>query len=275
MAAHPTGVTGRPGHRVSSDAQLGTVSNRPVQCLRQKNRLPAGLPILLSGPLVPTTAKRTSRVLILTSHSLVAGLLGILIELESFEPVFAGFGETPEEALARIKPLSTIFMDGDLEAARSDLFFARAARRGVRVILFRSPVSRVDVQALAEARNIPWTPIPVDRQGLAALLIGDPSASRRRGDRRSGPSATTHPDGTLRFRDRQGRQWTVYDRRSGPRRAEDRSAETIAETDAYRAFVNEQGEEWRFPLTLDEPRGMTAAALERQLSRARRHTTDG
>ena len=221
---------------------------------------------------MPTTAKRTSRVLILTSHPLLAVLLGLLIELESLAPVFADADESPEDALARMKPLSAILMDADLEAAKSDLFHLRASRRGVRVVLFRTPASAVDVQALAESRELSWTDLPVDRQTLAALLSAGAPDRRGRHERRSGASTSTASDGTLTFRDREGRRWMVFDRRGGPRRADDGTVSPGDESrESYRAFVDEHGEEWRYPLPADGPLGVTAAALERQLARARRH----
>lgn len=195
----------------------------------------------------------------------------MLLELESFEPVFADPEESPEDALARVKPLLALVIDGALDAARSDLFIARATRRGVRVILFSSPGSAADVQALAESRGLDWLTLPVDGRRLANVLGRATGPARRKRDRRVRSSPTMAPGGGLLYRDGSGRTWRVYDRRAGPRRSSDPSGSSSADGHAYRVFINEQGEEWRFPFTGDRPLGVTVAALERQLAKAVLH----
>jgi hypothetical protein len=198
----------------------------------------------------------------------------MLIELESFEPAFADPGESAEDAIARIKPILVVLLDGDMEAAKSDLFFARANRRGVRVVLFKPPGNPLDVQSLAEARSLDWFSLPIDRGTLARIIGGKPMIARRTGDRRSSETPSVAADGALTFRDRKGRQWLIYDRRGGPRRAANRDGEPPAVEESYRAFVSDDGEEWRYPLRADEPLLVTVAALERQLAQATRYVRE-
>ena len=67
------------------------------------------------------------------------------------------------------------------------------------------------------------------------------------------------------FGDRFGREWRVYDRRSGERRA----SRTFGQSSGfYRAFINAAGEEWRYELRAEEIIDETAVALERQLASA-------
>ena len=88
------------------------------------------------------------------------------------------------------------------------------------------------------------------------------------GERRS-PHTYTGPDGVLMFGDRYGRQWRVYDRRSGERR----SSRIFGQASGYyRAFVSLEGEEWRYELRAEEIIDETAVALERQLATAIRTT---
>ena len=198
----------------------------------------------------------------------------MLLELESFEPVFVEPGESPEDAMARIKPLLVILLDGELETARSDLFFARARRRGVRVVLFKTPGSHTDVRALAEARSIDWISLPVDRAMLARLIGDGTAVTRGRGDRRAEPNVAMSSDGALIYQDRRGDRWVVYDRRGAVRRAADRDDLAGDAEPSYRAFVNERGEEWRVPLPIGEPLAVTAEALEGQLAEAVRFTPE-
>lgn len=212
-------------------------------------------------------ARPNARVLILSQQPLVAALLGMMLELEQFEPAFAQPGEGPEDALARLRPLLVILLDGDLEAARSDLFFARAARRGVRVILFSPPGSEGDVEALAEGRSVGWFTLPIDRSTLARL-IGDGSPRTRSGGDRRVEGTSWAADGTLIYDDASGRRWYVYDRRAGDRRAGASAAPGQEAKGDYRAFVSGSGEEWRIPFDGSARLEITATALGEQLARA-------
>ena len=100
----------------------------------------------------------------------------------------------------------------------------------------------------------------------------DPDAPKP-GERRAGngererrsPHTYTGPDGVLMFGDRYGREWKVYDRRSGDRRA----SRTFGQSSGfYRAFVNTEGEELRYELRAEELIDETAVTLERQLANA-------
>ena len=110
------------------------------------------------------------KVLVLARESLIAALLGMLLELENLEPVFPQPGERAEDALARLRPPLVVVLDGDLEVARSDLFFARAARAQASVVLFSVPGSPFDAETHARERGIRWFGIPSDRATLARAL---------------------------------------------------------------------------------------------------------
>jgi hypothetical protein len=104
------------------------------------------------------------------------------------------------------------------------------------------------------------------------------SAESSEGGNRRGPASTDRrspqtyigTDGILIYGDREGRRWHVYDRRAGERRA---SPGSKGLSGFYRAFVNEDGEEWHYDLRSDEIIDDTAFALERQLARAVRVET--
>jgi hypothetical protein len=213
------------------------------------------------------TKHRTAKVLVLSPEPLVAALVGMLLELEAYEPAFAAPEESPEDAVTRVRPLAVIMLDGGLDAARSDLFFARVAKRRVPVLLFAEPAAGAEVAALAEARGLPFVVLPTDRATLARVLRSTtPGDVPRSGGDRRAPSAYSAPDGTLIYHDRTGQRWFVYDRRTGERRGSPREAGTAA----HRAFISETGEEWHFPIARGQPLEATASALEWQLARAKR-----
>ncbi len=260
IAAGALAGDGRP----QVDARGAAADDTSVFLTSQRAR---GAGVAIGTPVQPaggtTIAPQTSKVLILAREPLAAALLGILLEVDAYEPAFARPDESPEEAVQRVRPVLVILLDGSLDAARSDVFHARA--KGTPVILFGTPPSAAVARAVALERRLPWFTMPVDRASLTRVIqeTVESSAVRSGGDRRR-PTARRRPDGTLVYHDREGRKWHVYDRRKGERRGHSSS-------DGYRAFVNEAGEEWRFDLTGDEADQRSAPALERQLAAAVRY----
>jgi hypothetical protein len=191
----------------------------------------------------------------------VAALVGMLLELEKYEPAFALPDEPPEEAIRRVRPLLVLLLDGAFEEASSDVFHARL--KGTPVVLFATPKNEGAVRTVANDRSLPWFTMPVDRQTLArAIREAAATTVTRSGRDRRHPTAHRAPDGTLIFRDREGREWQVYDRRAGERRAR------AAGDNGYRAFVNHAGEEWWYELSPHEAVENSVDALERQLAAA-------
>src|SRR5256885_1985747 len=90
---------------------------------------------------VVTARPHQTRVLVLARESVLAALIGMLLELEDYDPVFAEPGERPEDAIRRLRPPLIVMLDGEIDAASSDLFYARAAASGARVVLFSEPVA--------------------------------------------------------------------------------------------------------------------------------------
>lgn len=102
---------------------------------------------------------------------MVAALLGMLLDPSRHEPVYPQPGERPEDAIARLRPPLAILLDGELEAAQSDLFLARADRARATLLLFAPPSTGGGaVRALAEERGVPCFTLPVDRAGLTRIL---------------------------------------------------------------------------------------------------------
>lgn len=206
-------------------------------------------------------ATATTKILILAQEPLAAALLGLLVELDTYEPAFAQPGESAEEAIRRVRPLLIILLDGSLDAAASDVFYARA--KGTPILLFGTPSTAAEVRALASARGLPWFVMPADRSAVTRI-VRDAVASadgRMGGDRRR-PRSLHASDGSIIYRDRDGQEWHVYDRRGRERRS------PAEQTEEYRAFVNARGEEFRYSLGTYEAGETSALALERQLAQA-------
>ena len=110
------------------------------------------------------------QVLVLARESVIAALIGLLLELEQYEPVFAEPDERYEDAIRRVRAPLVVILDGESAEARSDIFHARAAQHGARVVLFSEPVGAEEVRAAARSRHLPFFAMPVDRATLGAVL---------------------------------------------------------------------------------------------------------
>lgn len=209
--------------------------------------------------------KRASRarILVLASDPVVAALLGLLAETADYTPAFAAEGERAEDAIDRVRPLFVVLLDGSMQAADSDLFYARAARQRVALAIF-STSARARFPQGALRRGIPCASLPLELAALEALL--DTASAVRwweRTERRRAPAIETAPDGGLVLVDEQGARWRVYDRRGTERRQE------RAGGVAHRVFVADDGETRVFALDEAEAERRTAPALARQLAEAR------
>lgn len=110
-----------------------------------------------------------NRVLVLAREPVIAAFLAMLMELDGYSVDFAQPGERAEDAIARLRPPLIICADGALSEVSSDLFLARAAKRGA-VVLFATPELADEVRALAARRGFPFFVLPVDRETLSRVL---------------------------------------------------------------------------------------------------------
>lgn len=216
---------------------------------------------------------RSSSVLILSDDPLLAALLGVLADMLGHTPKFADAGERPEDALARVRPVFVVLLDASLDAAASDLFFARAAQRRLGVAVLATG-GHAELAGRARARGVPWFDVPSDVDQFARVLEAAAGSEwwRPEPDRRRAPTAERRQDGSVLFVDRAGGRWSVYDRRGGERRApsdwpandEGRRRDRATQ----RIFVSEHGRTWQCALRREDTGDPTPDALERQLARA-------
>src|SRR4051812_6278937 len=111
-----------------------------------------------------------SRVLVVSAQTVVAALVGMLVELTGRQPVFAATDEQPGDAVRRLRPVAVILLDAEIDAARSDLFFALTSRHQIPVVVFGSELRAREIGEIAALRRIPWITLPPDRDQLAAVL---------------------------------------------------------------------------------------------------------
>ena len=214
-----------------------------------------------------TPDSNSLHVLVLSPDPIAAAFLGMLVELARYVPAFARDGERPEEAIARIRPLAVVLVDGALDAARSDLFFAAAARARVGLAVFSAPRGATPVAPHALARGVPVSAFPATLADLQRLLEQAQSTRwwSRGAERRQAattPRVEAGADDALVYHDRHGRRWNVYDRRGSDRRR------FALDADVERVFVSESGEMLACQLTAGEAEAREPGDLEAQLARA-------
>ena len=190
-------------------------------------------------------------------------LLGLLVELANYTPIFAAEGERPEEALARARPVLVVLIDDTLEASRSDVFFARAAQQRSPIAVFPGRGSRREVMARIGERGIPYFEIPNDAADLARVIRTAAAVTwwKRNADRRALPAAERVDEGGLFFVDRAGRRWQVYERRGSDRR------QAAGDGHMTRVFVSE-GDALITSLGESEIGALSVSDLEGQFLRA-------
>lgn len=111
-----------------------------------------------------------ARVLILARDSVIAALIGMLVEMDGYDPAFPAPGEAAEQALARLRAPIVVCVDCDIPEVQSDLFFARVARSSAKVVLFSAPGGEERMKELAARRSLHYFVLPTDRATLARVL---------------------------------------------------------------------------------------------------------
>jgi DNA-binding NtrC family response regulator len=114
--------------------------------------------------------KPKARVLILARDSVIAALIGMLVEMDGYDPAFPAPGEAAEQALARLRAPIVVCVDCEIPEVQSDLFFARVARSSARVVLFGAPGAERRMKELAARRSLHYFLLPTDRASLARVL---------------------------------------------------------------------------------------------------------
>jgi hypothetical protein len=111
----------------------------------------------------------TRPVLICTTDPLAAALLAAAVALDGQDPSFPEADEPARSALLRLRP-ALVLMDCDFPEACGDSFVGPALMLDVRIVLLRSPRSRMDPSAIAANRGLEVLFLPSDQDALADLL---------------------------------------------------------------------------------------------------------
>lgn len=117
----------------------------------------------------PDDPTDTPTVLIVATDAVVAALLGTLLELDGYAPLFPEPGEPPVSALGRLEP-RVVLVDCDEPGACANGFFAECAVQGTTVVLFSPARMPYDVREVAERYGLPAFSFPIDRTRLGQVI---------------------------------------------------------------------------------------------------------
>ena len=110
-----------------------------------------------------------SYVLVLSADATLAALLGALIELEGYEPLFPRVHETADEALTRLRPRASV-VDGHFTSALNEVFVARSKMLEARVILLSPLPLPPRVREVAERYGFTVLTLPLDNGTFTRTL---------------------------------------------------------------------------------------------------------
>jgi CheY-like chemotaxis protein len=139
----------------------------------------AEFPELAGGPSIRDQVQKSkARVLVLASDAVIAALVGMLLEMDGYDPAFPAPGEAAEQALARLRAPLIVCADCEIPEMQSDLFFARVARSSARIVVFGRRESEVRLKELAARRGVEYFTLPTDKATLARVLADAMRGSR-------------------------------------------------------------------------------------------------
>jgi hypothetical protein len=116
-------------------------------------------------------------ILVIAKHSVLGALLGSLVELAGHEPVFPDLGETPSEALLRLRP-SLMLLDCAHAAAWDDETYRHAALLDVPLLLFSSSRTQAEAHDIAGRRGAKAFGLPIQFRAFERLLSVSLAAPR-------------------------------------------------------------------------------------------------
>ena len=108
-------------------------------------------------------------VLIFSSDTLAAALIGAAVELAELTPQFPQEGESVRAALMRVRP-KLVLIDCDHKESCSDEFIGPALMTGARILLFRSPHPQRDVGAFSSRLGLHVIDMPLKPESFMRLL---------------------------------------------------------------------------------------------------------
>jgi DNA-binding response OmpR family regulator len=110
-------------------------------------------------------------VLVVSPDALAAALLGALVEIDGYAPRFARRGESPRDALRRLRPAVVLVDCGAAEGGGATVV-GPARMLGVRVVAFAPAASADHARRCAEELGVAWLALPPVPGALRHALDG-------------------------------------------------------------------------------------------------------
>lgn len=98
---------------------------------------------------------------------MTGALIGSLVDVSGFEPVFPAPSEDPANTIARIRPAVVLV---DCDTVNEEECYRLAARHGGAVILFSPSRSEAEVRVVAASRGYRYFALPIRWTEFKSLL---------------------------------------------------------------------------------------------------------
>ena len=109
------------------------------------------------------------KVLILAREEIVAALLGLMVELQGFDPLYLAKAEIAEEVIRRELP-KVVVVDCDHQDC-TDLLIAAVREAGAKPILFSPFRFAGELQRAAHRQGVDYFTLPTDPEGFGRMLV--------------------------------------------------------------------------------------------------------
>ena len=108
-------------------------------------------------------------VLILAKEEVISALLGAMVELDDFAPVFPAADERPMAALRRLKP-DLLLLDSEHELLWDPTALGCISATGIRMLLFSAMRSQHEIEEVARRYGVAAFVLPVSFHDFATRV---------------------------------------------------------------------------------------------------------
>ena len=110
-------------------------------------------------------------ILVVGREAVISALVGSLVELAGYQPMFMATDEAPADAMDRIDP-ELVLLDGDRDDAHMAALYDHAAAAGTPLLLFTPAQGRPAAERFAASRGVATITLPANSAAVARAIDG-------------------------------------------------------------------------------------------------------
>jgi hypothetical protein len=105
------------------------------------------------------------------NDAVLGALMGALVDLSGYQPIFPAADESPSRAIPRVVP-TLVLLDGEHDRACDDEVYRCAQTVGARVLFFSAARTQNESQELARQRGLSSITLPIRYQDFRREIDG-------------------------------------------------------------------------------------------------------